>query len=83
MKTLMNHGETLLDVIVDPTSGYQDQSVLEVYMAADNVDLIMTAGQMLFTFESIMELFITSGCPCLYIECLVFMAKCISKSKTL
>ena len=59
----MNHGETFLDVIIDPTSSYQDQSVLEVYMAADNVDLIMTSGQMLLTFESIMELFITHGCP--------------------
>ena len=59
MKTLMNHRETLLDIIVDPTSSYQDQSVLEVYMTADNIDIFMTAGQMLFTFGSIMELFIT------------------------
>ena len=59
-KTLMTHGETLLDVIIYPTSSYQDQSVLEVYMAADNLDLVMTAEQMLFKFESIMELFITS-----------------------
>ena len=43
-------------VIVDPTSRSQDQSVLEVYM-------VMTSGQMLFTLELIMELFISQGCP--------------------
>ena len=68
MKTLMKHGETLLDIIIDPASSYQDQSVLEIYMAADNVDLIMTAGQLLFTLESIMELFLTHGCPDLQTE---------------
>ena len=60
MKTLMNNGEMLLDIIVDLTSSYQTK-VLSRFTWPMTTWTFMTAGQMLFTFELIMELLITYG----------------------